>query len=267
MKATLTEALFTSGKVLMAYFEGPLTHTIKESKSSIVTEADFASDAAIKKIIAGRFTDHNIISEETGFIDNGSEYTWVIDPLDGTSNFAAGIPWFGVLITLLKGDQPEMAGAFIPATGDLYFATRGEGAFRNDMPMKPLLDKSLGECLFAFCVDYTDDSDFLNRGLDMYRYIAQNSRNIRSTNCLLDFIYAAEGKFGGVLNLFTRAWDVAGLSLIIQENGGLMRNIDGSELRFKPSATLSEVNFPVIAGNRQIVNEVGEKAKSYFIFE
>jgi myo-inositol-1(or 4)-monophosphatase len=78
----------------------------KESRSSIVTAADFASDLMITRMIRDRFPEHNLISEETGFSNNNSEYTWIIDPLDGTSNFASGIPWFGILISLLFKNNP-----------------------------------------------------------------------------------------------------------------------------------------------------------------
>src|SRR5512133_270956 len=157
MKETLVEALRISGTILSEYFSKPLTEDVKESQSSIVTEADFASDAAAKKLISAKFPGHNIISEETGFINNGSDYTWIIDPLDGTSNFAAGIPWFGVLITLLKGNSPELAGAFLPDSDTMYIAERGKGAFRNGESIQNIQQKDLKDSLFAFCVDYTDD--------------------------------------------------------------------------------------------------------------
>ncbi|MGE5420282.1 MAG: inositol monophosphatase family protein [Chloroflexota bacterium] len=256
MKDTLVEALRISGNILLQYFRKPLTENVKESQSSIVTEADYASDAAIKELITGKFPGHNIISEETGFIDNGSDYTWIIDPLDGTSNFAAGIPWFGVLITLFRGNRPELAGAFMPASDMMYVAERGKGATRNGEPVNIMKEKELRESLFAFCVDYTEDAEFLNRGLDVYKYIVRNSRNIRSTNCLLDFIFVAEGNFGGVLNLYTKIWDIAGLGLLIQETGGVMKNIDCNEIEFKLTANISEVNFPVIAGNKAIVRSI-----------
>ncbi|MBP1666635.1 MAG: inositol-phosphate phosphatase [Bacteroidetes bacterium] len=102
MKYTLISALKTSGKTILEYFDKPVESKEKESQSSIVTAADFASDLIITKIIRDRFPEHNFISEETGFSNKNSEYTWVIDPLDGTSNFASGVPWFGILISLFK---------------------------------------------------------------------------------------------------------------------------------------------------------------------
>lgn len=253
MKETVIEALKLSGEILLDYFNKPLNQSRKESQSSIVTEADFASDNVIREFIGKRYHEHNIISEETGFLNKGSEYTWVIDPLDGTSNFASGIPWFGVLITLFRGSSPEIAGAYLPVWNTIYIAEKGKGAFRNGERLPVIRDKPLQDSLFSFCIDYTDDMAFLDRGMEIYKYIVRGSRNIRSTNSLIDFIYVAEGKFGGVLNLFTKIWDIAGLELLISEAGGIMKNIDGNEIQYSLSDNIAEINFPVLAGNRLIV--------------
>lgn len=252
MKETLLEALNFSGDLLLRYFDKPLFQKVKESQSSIVTEADFASDKAIKELIQKRFPQHNLISEETGFTNNDSEYTWVVDPLDGTSNFAAGIPWFGVLITIFKGNEPVMAGAHLPAWNATYYAEKGNGAFRNGEKLPKLKDTDLRNSLFAFCVDYTDDILFLEKGMDIYRYLVRNCRNIRTTNCLIDFIHVAEGKFGGVLNLNTRIWDICGLGLIINEVGGIMQLANTLPVLYDLKEGVSEVNFPVIAANQQV---------------
>src|SRR4030042_6478951 len=114
MKNLLISALKVSGKTLLGYFNKPLKTKQKESQSSIVTEADIESENVIINLIKARFPGHNIISEESGFTDNKSEFTWVIDPLDGTSNFASGIPWFGILIALFKHNTPVAAGAYLP---------------------------------------------------------------------------------------------------------------------------------------------------------
>jgi len=131
MNDILITALMTSGKILLKYFNKPLEIKQKESQSSIVTEADLESEKIIIGLIRKAYPDHNIIAEEAGFISNNSEFTWIIDPLDGTSNFASGIPWFGVLITLFKQDTPIMAGAYLPVQNTLYFAEAGKGAYRD----------------------------------------------------------------------------------------------------------------------------------------
>jgi len=256
MKDLLITGLKFSGEKLLEYFNKPIEIKQKESQSSIVTEADIESEAIIIGLIQKRFPEHNIISEERGFINNRSEYTWIIDPLDGTSNFASGIPWFGILISVFKENTPVMGGAYLPVQDILYFAESGKGAFRNGKPLPKLENKDLKDSLIAFCVDYTEDIAFLNRGIEIFKYIVKGSRNIRSTNSLIDFIYVAEGKFGGVLNLYTKVWDISGLGLIISEAGGLMKNIDGNDIQFSIGEELVEENFPVITGSRQIVESI-----------
>lgn len=253
MKELLISALRNSGRLLLDYFDKPLTELRKESQSSIVTEADLGSERNIIKLIRGSYPGHNIISEECGYSYKGSEYTWIIDPLDGTSNFASGIPWFGVLIALLKGSTPVMGGAYLPVQDILYFAEAGKGVLRNGESLPVLKSKALKDSLFAFCVDYTEDTAFLNHGMELYKFIVKSSRNIRSTNCLIDFLYVAEGKFGGVLNLYTKVWDIAALGLIISEAGGTMLNIDGNKIQFSIRQEIIDENFPVVAGSAGIV--------------
>ena len=256
MKNLLISALKVSGKRLLKYFNRPIKIQQKESQSSIVTEADFESEKIIIHLIKEKFPSHNIISEERGFIDNNSEYTWIIDPLDGTSNFACGIPWFGVLVSLLKNDIPVMGGAYLPVQDLLFFAEAGKGAFRNGEALPPLKNKPLKDSLFAFCIDYTEDTEFLNRGMEIYKHLVKSSRNIRSTNSLIDFIYVAEGKFGGVINLYTKVWDISGLGLIISEAGGIMKNIDGNDIKYSVREELIQENFPVIAGSTEIIESL-----------
>jgi myo-inositol-1(or 4)-monophosphatase len=256
MKDTLESALKTSGRVLLEYFNKPVKASQKESQSSIVTEADFASDSVISGIIRKKFPSHNLISEETGFLNNNSEYTWIIDPLDGTSNFASSIPWFGILISLFRKDEPFMGGAYLPVQDILYFAEKGKGAFRNDEPLTMPGNIESKNSLVAFSLDYTDDEAFLNKGIDIYKYIVRNTRNIRSTNSLIDFVYVAEGKFGGCVNLFTKVWDIAAPLLIIEEAGGEMIDIYGNDISFTISGKLMTKNFPVVTGSKEIVKSL-----------
>lgn len=256
MKDTLISGLKLSGNTLLRYFSKPLETKQKESKSSIVTEADLASDLIITGLIKEKFPRHNLISEESGFVNNNSEYTWIIDPLDGTSNFASGIPWFGVLISLLKNNQPLMGGAYLPTSDTIYFAEKDKGAFKNNKPLTIPGNIELRNSLIAFSVDYTDDEAFLNQGIEIYKYLVRNSRNIRSTNSLIDFIYVAEGRFGGCINLYTKVWDIAALGLIISEAGGVMNDIYGNKIRYLIDDKIVEKNFPVVSGSKEIVESL-----------
>jgi myo-inositol-1(or 4)-monophosphatase len=256
MKETLITALKTAGEELLNNFGQHIDFTVKESQSSIVTKADLNSDSLIVRIISESFPFHNIISEEGGFINKQSDYTWIIDPLDGTSNFAAGLPWFGVLITLLKNNIPVIGGAYLPVEDTLYIAEKGKGAYRNGKPLVIDSGSELQNSLFAFSVDYTDDNVVLGESIEIYRNLVKATRNIRSTNSLMDFLFVAEGKFGGVINLFTRVWDIAGLGLIITEAGGVIKDIRGNDLVFQVNENILVSNFAVMAGSEKIVTEL-----------
>ncbi len=254
MKDTLLKALSLAGKLLLQNYNKPVKINLKESQSSIVTEADIASDILIKKIITDTFPTHNIISEESGFMNNDSEFTWIIDPLDGTSNFASGIPWFGVLISVFKNEIPIMGGAYLPVDNVMYFAEDGKGAYKNQIKLTIPQNSELVNSLIAFSVDYTEDENYLNYGMEIYRKVVTGCRNVRSTNSLVDFIYVAEGKFGGCINLNTKIWDISALYLIISEAGGEMTDMHGNKINFSLDNKITGTNFPVFAGSKKIIN-------------
>lgn len=255
MKQTILSALKISGVELLKYFGQPLDFEIKESQSSIVTKADLKSDSLIVKLIREQFPSHSIISEESGFSKKDSKFTWVIDPLDGTSNFASAIPWFGILITLFEDNTPIMAGAYLPIPDVLYFAEKGKGSLKNGKPFTMEKHRELKNSLVAFSVDYTDNEFQFDQSIKIYKNLVKASRNIRSTNSLVDFLYVAEGKFGGCVNLFTKIWDISGLGLILSEAGGVMKDIEGNDLQFSLNENISEENFAVIAGSEEIIRE------------
>lgn len=252
MRDTLAAALKASGQELLENFNQSLNIKIKESQSSIVTEADMKSNSVIIDILRKRFPSHNILSEETGFTNNNSRYTWVIDPLDGTSNFASSLPWFGVLIALFENNIPVLGGAYLPVYNEMYIAEKGRGVFLNGVQMPRMEEKELVNSLVVFAVDYSDDELFLNRCLGIYKGIVKGARNIRCTNSLVDFLYVAGGRLGGVVNLFTKVWDIAALGLIISEAGGRMTDLEGSEIVYNLGEKILSQNFPVIAGSGSV---------------
>ncbi len=256
MKETLILALEVAGKELLKHFGTNIGFKVKESQSSIVTKADLKSDALISELIRKRFPSHNIISEESGFSDMNSKFTWVIDPLDGTSNFASAIPWFGVLIALFEDNVPVMGGAYLPVLNQMYIAEKGKGVVLNGKPFTMPENSSLKNSLISFNVDFTDNEKILNESLSIYKNLVKSARNIRCTNSLVDFLYVAEGKFGAVINLFTRVWDISALGLIIEEAGGIMKYANGDEIKFRLDSKVPEANFPVIAGCELIIAEL-----------
>jgi myo-inositol-1(or 4)-monophosphatase len=255
MKQVLIEALKKAGKIQLNYFGKTHREIAKESISSIVTEVDIESEKCIIETIISAYPNHSIISEERGYIDNHSNYTWVIDPIDGTSNFAAGIPWFEVLIALFENNIPVLGGAYLPVSGDLYMAEKGKGAHLNDKKLH-IPDKELSNVLFAFSTDYSADADYQNFGICLYQFLVQNARNVRCTNSLVDALLVAEGKLGGCINMFTKIWDIAATYLIVKEAGGIFKNLNFTEINFDLNPQNMLKNYGIVAGSNSVVRSI-----------
>lgn len=256
MKSTIKTALLEAGKILMANFGQLKDYTVKESQSSIVTKADIDSEKKVIEIIAEKFPNHNTLGEETGFQNRNSEYTWIIDPLDGTSNFAAGLPWFGVIICVLKNSIPVMAGCFLPVQNEIYFAEKGKGATRNGKTIKVSGETELKNILAAYSLDYSDEPGKTERETKVIGNLVQNIRNLRGTNCLIDFCYTADGKLGACMNQTTKIWDIAAPGLIIEEAGGIVTDFQGNSFDFSLNDNNYNRNFTIVCANNTLHPEL-----------
>jgi myo-inositol-1(or 4)-monophosphatase len=236
------------GEVLMRAFGRGVTAAQKSDVSNVVTEADLASERCIVQSIRERHPTHSIIAEETGCDLRGSDFTWVVDPLDGTSNFAAGVPWFGVLIALLRAEEPVLGVLHLPVTGDLYCAERGGGAHCNGQRVSVTTEPQLSNVLWAWGMDAAASDTAALQDSALLARVLQRVRNVRATNSLVDAAYVADGRLGGMVNRSTRVWDIAAPSLIVQEAGGRYTDTAGAELRFDLSAAAGERVYQVLAG-------------------
>lgn len=250
MKQTLQFALQEAGKILLENFGKISVYAIKESQSSIVTQTDVDSEKRIMQIISEAFPNHNLLGEETGFQNKNSDFTWVVDPIDGTSNFAAGIPWFGVIICVLKNFIPVMAGCYLPVQNQLYFAEKGKGATSNGAPISVSRETDLENILAAYSLDYSDEKGKTKAEAKIMQRLVKNVRNLRSTNCLIDLCYTADGKLGACINQTTKIWDIAGPSLIIEEAGGKVTDLLGNDFDFSFTETNFERNFEIVGSNK-----------------
>lgn len=252
MESTIKKALRASGKILMKNSGKIQKYSVKENQSYIVTQADLASEKAIVRIIQTAFPKHNIIAEETGFKSNNSEYTWIIDPLDGTSNFASGLPWFGILIAVLKNSEPIMAGMHLPFYDLIYFAEKGKGATRNGRRISVSKENQLKNVLLSYSLDYSEDANKTENEARIIKLLVQNIRNLRATNSTVDFCYVADGRLGGCANQTTKIWDVAAPYLIIKEAGGIVTDINGKEMDFSAGKEDYLRNFTIVASNKYL---------------
>jgi myo-inositol-1(or 4)-monophosphatase len=246
-RETLNHALKKAGEVLLSYFGQQVNAVKKESISSVVTEADLAAEKVILETLERTTIKANIITEETGFIEHGSDYTWVVDPLDGTSNFAAGLPWFGVIIALLHKQTPVLGGMYLPVTGDLYLAEQGKGALKNGEAIRVTRSAKLEDHLVAYSFDFSDTPGKTESEMEILKKLSKRVRNIRSTNSLVDFCYTADGRLGAALNQTTKIWDIAVPWLMIREAGGTVTDIQGREIKFDLSAKAFDQNYTILA--------------------
>jgi myo-inositol-1(or 4)-monophosphatase len=260
-QGVITLALHKAGEILLRYLGRVSNVKVKESLSSVVSEADVESERIIIDLILHNFPEHNIISEESGFTFQGSPFTWVIDPLDGTSNFVAGLPWFGILIAVMKDHIPVAAGAYLPVDEQLYSAEEGQPALLNGRPIRVSRHSELKDILAAYSLDHSSEfQETLNETWLIARLV-QNVRNIRSTNCLLDFCYIADGRLGAAINQREKIWDIAAPWLIVKQSGGVITDLNGNELDFTLTEKDYDRDFPVVAANPLIHRKIIELMK------
>lgn len=256
MKSTIHRALHEAGKILLANFGKISNYAVKENQSNIVTQIDINSEKKIFEIISKKFPTHNLLGEETGFQNNNSEFTWVVDPIDGTSNFTAGIPWFGIIVCLLKDNIPYMTGCLLPVQNQLYFAEKGKGATLNEQKIRVSKEKQLKNVLLSYSLDYSTEPGKTEREAIVIQNLVKNIRNLRATNCIVDFCYTADGKLGACVNQTTKIWDIAGPALLIEEAGGKVSDINGNKLNFSVNKNNYNKNFEFVAANKSLHSKV-----------
>jgi myo-inositol-1(or 4)-monophosphatase len=232
MKDTVIQCVTGAGRILLEHL-GNIGKVIrKESQSSVVTIADLAAERCIVELIRRRYPDDNILAEESGFRPGASAITWVIDPLDGPANFAAGIPWFGVLVAVLQDARPILAAAYLPEANILYLAEQGQGVYRNGCRVCVTAETDLSNVLCSYGMDSSSDERQTRQAVRLLTQLVNRVRNVRATNSLVDFCYVIDGRFGAAINQSTKIWDIAPISLMLQEAGGTLTDFQGKEIAF-----------------------------------
>jgi myo-inositol-1(or 4)-monophosphatase len=243
------EAATSAGALLRERFGGRQPARCKDNLSSVVTELDLLSERQIVTLLRRHYPEHNLLAEESGLEHHGSAFTWVIDPLDGTSNFAAGIPWYGVMISLFDGLWPVTAAMYLPADDLLYTAEAGRGARRNGIPLRMSGQAELNQVLIAVAADASVDEAATRRQAVNYGRLLNRVRNVRATNCLVDFAFTIDERFGGFVNYSTRVWDIAAAWLVLREAGGRMTDLRGEAIRFSLDADACSRNYGVVGAS------------------
>lgn len=192
----------------------------KSNDIDLVTEIDKASDAMISDYIKANFPDHALLTEESGESGPESDYRWVVDPLDGTTNFAQGLPIFCISIALQYQGETVLGVVYQPAMDDLFTAIRGRGAYRNGKKMAVAEKRALGAAVLSTGFPY-DQAEHPANNYDYFTAMSPKVRAVRRFGAAAyDLALVADGRFDGHWELNLSPWDIAAGLLLIEEAGG-----------------------------------------------
>jgi myo-inositol-1(or 4)-monophosphatase len=214
--------------------------TQKEESQGLVTNADIEAERAIADVIHAAFPDHQILGEEEqqGSIDAG--HLWIVDPLDGTNNFAHGIPHYAVSVAYYRDGMAQCGAILQPETGDLYTVAQGAGAFKNQQRVAVNLQSSLDQAMLAVGFYYDRGpmmratlaamDNFFGHGIHGFR---------RMGTAALDLVGVGMGQFGGFFEFTLSPWDFAAAALFVREAGGKVSTCQGDELPLAKTSVLA----------------------------
>jgi myo-inositol-1(or 4)-monophosphatase len=207
---------------------------------NLVTEVDLASERFIREAIASHYPRHEILAEEEGLTESQSDYRWIIDPLDGTTNYAHGFPIFCVSIALEHRGQTVLGVVYDPMRDELFLAERGGGAALNNRTIRVSDTPELSLSLLATGFPYNIRTSRLTN-LDHWANFAIRAQALRRTGAAaIDLCYVACGRFDGFWELSLNPWDTAAGALIVEEAGGRVSDFAGNQFsNYKPEIVAS----------------------------
>lgn len=245
IKDTLTKAAAIAARNF-----GDLSHSVKSNdRNQVLTATDMEVGRFLTRAIKRAYPDHNIIDEELGCLDVGSRWTWVVDPIDGTSNFAAGLPQYGIMLGLLDGATAVAGGIALPAFAEVYVAAKGDGAWCNDVKLQVLAETDLSNSLVAYGIDGHPEAPARTAGeARLLGEIILAIRNLRASNSAFDQAMVARGAYGVSANQTSKIWDNVAQQIIIEEAGGVYTDINGGPIDYRDALNRAEENFTWLAG-------------------
>jgi len=215
-----------AGKIHMSYFGNISSLENKSTNIDLLTNADTESEEYILKSIQNNFPYHSILSEEQPELKKNSEYTWVIDPLDGTTNFVHKLPIFSCSIGLKKNNKTILGVVYNPAANKCFYAEKNKGAFLNDKPIAPTSSNTLSECLLVTGFPYKHDEKY-DLLFSIFKDFYDITRGVRRLGAAsLDLCFVAMGRFDGFYEYGLKPWDVCGGEIILKEAGGMISDWD-----------------------------------------
>lgn len=238
-KTTLIQAIQAGGNIVETRFQQSFQVAHKEGINNLVTEVDTAAEAAIIQIIRAQFPHHTILSEEAGLLEQHSDYVWLVDPIDGTVNFAHGIPLCCVSIALAHQGKLQIAAVFNPMMRELFFAEKGKGAFLNETPIKVSTKSDFSRACLVTGFPYHTPEGKEHPIKAFERAILKGLPVRRLGSAALDLCWTAAGRFDGFWEANLSPWDIAAGYLILREAGGRITDFNGKEGSYFDRETLA----------------------------
>jgi len=251
------ETALKAAEILMRYYDSRSLSVSDKGERDLVTEADYASEKAIRDALSLHYPEDAFIGEESGYDGEKTQYIWVTDPLDGTVNYAHGIQDFSISLGCLKNGQPYIGAVVVPVAGVMFCAEKGRGAYKNGQPIHVAHPSCLKETLLAtdFSLRPYADGD---EHLALYTALLPKVMNIiKPESSVMTTAYAASGRFGATLHQCLCIWDIAASVAILQEAGAIVTDRFGKELVFN-----RELPYSMIAACPEIHSQLLEISKA-----
>lgn len=253
------EAAEKAGKIAMKHFGKELKIESKKHESDIVTEVDKEADAVIVETIRSKYPDHDILTEESGHMKKGSNVTWVVDPIDGTQNYAQGLPLFAISIAVIEDGKIVASALNLPAFNELYTAERGKGAFLNGKPIKVSDESKLRMGLVIQEQKANSEDDVLKLMVQHQKAFSHKVGALRNFgSAVVQLAWTAKGHTVAFVDEHTHIWDVAAGILLVEEAGGKVTTLDNKP--WKP--VLDDEGLNMIASNGLVHADIVEILKN-----
>jgi myo-inositol-1(or 4)-monophosphatase len=235
-----------AGSLILSAFGGKIQSAQKKEKSQIVTELDLASEKLIIEAIKKSYPQSSVLAEESGLLVGDATDYWIVDPIDGTSNFANGMPWFGVMMAHVYQGEAVSSGIYLPVSNEMYLGERYNGAYKNGTRFVVRKEEDIAKTLVAYGMDGSEVSCSRHKKAEIFEALLPNVLNLRSTNSAVDYAYAAEGRLGGLINLENRIWDIAPVLPIALEAGCKVSDVFGKPISFQKEHLNASRNFTLL---------------------
>lgn len=223
------EAALIAGKILIDNLGKLETNQIEtKSKNNFVTDIDKLSEKTIIDIIHSAYPDHSIFAEESGASNNkGNDYRWIIDPIDGTTNYIHSIPFFCISIALEYKGEIILGVIYDPVRNEMFYAEKGKGAYLNNRKIHVSDKQDISESIITIGFPYKNNHN-ISLYINTFTKISESCANIRKVgSAAMDLAYVASGRFDGYWELDLSQWDIAAGVIIIREAGGFVSDING----------------------------------------